>query len=115
MEEPAVRLLYSTNLDDTTLAPGGLREFADLMNAIDDLYENSPVPPARLAVAADSIARMPAATVALPRHADRLADFGDIDVAVTFLQFVGPIVGLAFGMWPCGEDRSKSGGGVGSI
>ena len=55
-----------TDLDDAPLAPIGLGEFAQLVNAIDDSLQDAAVPAARLAVAADAIARVPARGRRLP-------------------------------------------------
>ena len=64
---------------------GKFGEFAQLVNTIDEFFQNLAVPAARLARAADAIAGMPEAAVGLPGHFGGLADFGDLEVVVAFL------------------------------
>src|SRR3990172_5093248 len=112
MEEPTVGLLRRGDFDDGAVIPVGRAEFAQLVDSPLDGIENPAVPLARLTVAVDAVARMPAAAIDLPRHLRVAADVVEVVVFLARGFDLCGVVFLPFDERPGGEHRSEGGGGV---
>ena len=110
MKEPRLPSFGSRDLDDAARAPVGFVEFAQLLDAVDDGFQNSAIPAAWFAFAAHSVAGMPAAPVGLPGHFGVASHLSDIQVLVARLHGGQRVVHGACTARPCGQYRSQGGG-----
>src|SRR5439155_23515582 len=104
VKEPAIALPRRTDLDDASLAPISLGEFAKIVNAIDNPLQDVSVPATRLARPSDAFPRMPAPPVRLPRHARRAPNFGDVQITFALFFHRRRIVRFPLDRWTSGQD-----------
>ncbi|OYV85954.1 MAG: hypothetical protein B7Z73_12610, partial [Planctomycetia bacterium 21-64-5] len=115
VQEPAVGLARSTNLNDRAGVPVRGAELAQLLDAIDHRGQNFAFPTAGQPAAADTLLRVPLAAVPLPRHLGFFADLGDIEVFRPLFFTGGEVVGPALDVRPRGQHGRQHFAGVGTI